>query len=204
MATGYNVRVGDADREAVTAQLREHYADGRLTLEELNERLDQAFVAKTKADLNTVMRDLPQATRPGADMPSGGTAWQGPAWHGPMATRPGQDYGHGSGHGQQPLPAGAAARLCGLDAAGSATTVRGALVHDVGRVAVPVRIWNKAGPLTPEKLEQLWSDLVGETFKGEIRHGFGPGPGDRPPPPSPAADGARTRACRRSASHPAG
>ena len=29
MATGYNVRIGDADREAITAQLREHYADGR-------------------------------------------------------------------------------------------------------------------------------------------------------------------------------
>src|SRR4029077_12003847 len=43
MATGYNVRVGDADREAVAAQLREHYADGRLTLEELNERIDQTF-----------------------------------------------------------------------------------------------------------------------------------------------------------------
>ena len=84
MATGYNVRVGDADREAVTAQLREHYADGRLTLEELNERLDQTFAARTKADLNTVMRDLPQAVRPTADMPYGGTAWQGPAWHGPI------------------------------------------------------------------------------------------------------------------------
>ena len=98
MATGYNVRVGDADREAVAAQLREHYADGRLTLEELNERLDQTFAAKTKADLNTVMRDLPQATRPTAGMPPGGTAWQGPAWQGPMATRPGQDYGNGWGN----------------------------------------------------------------------------------------------------------
>ncbi len=96
MATGFNVRVGDADRDAVAAQLREHYADGRLTLEELNERLDQAFAAKTKADLNTVMRDLPQATpRPTAGMPYGGTAWQGPAWPGPMATKPGQDYGNG-------------------------------------------------------------------------------------------------------------
>ena len=100
MATGYNVRVGDADREAVAAQLREHYADGRLTLEELNERLDQAFAAKTKADLNTVMRDLPQAARPAAGMPYGGTAWQGPAWPGPMATRPGQDYGNGWGGSQ--------------------------------------------------------------------------------------------------------
>ena len=61
MTPGNNVRVGDADREAVAAQLREHYADGRLTLEELNERLDQAFAAKTRADLNTVLVDLPQA-----------------------------------------------------------------------------------------------------------------------------------------------
>jgi len=45
MASGYNVRVGDADRDAVATQLREHFADGRLTLEELNERLDQAFAA---------------------------------------------------------------------------------------------------------------------------------------------------------------
>jgi DUF1707 SHOCT-like domain len=102
MATGYNVRVGDADREAVAAQLREHYADGRLTLEELNERLDQAFAAKTKADLNTVLRDLPQAARPAAGAPYGGTAWQGPAWTGPMADRPGRDYGWSDRGSQRP------------------------------------------------------------------------------------------------------
>lgn len=110
MATGYNVRVGDADREAVAAQLREHFADGRLTLEELNERLDQTFAAKTKADLNTVMRDLPQA----AGMPYGGTAWQGPAWQGPLATRPGQDHDHGWGNGQHPRGPGAFAPIMGL------------------------------------------------------------------------------------------
>jgi hypothetical protein len=101
MATGFNVRVGDADRDAVATQLREHYADGRLTLEELNERLDQTFAAKTKADLNTVMRDLPQAPQPVAGMPYGGTAWQGPAWPGPMVPRPGQDYGDGGWGGNQ-------------------------------------------------------------------------------------------------------
>jgi hypothetical protein len=101
MATGFNVRVGDADRDAVATQLREHYADGRLTLEELNERLDQTFAAKTKADLNTVMRDLPQAPQPTAGMPYGGTAWQGPAWPGPMVPRPGQDYGDGGWGGNQ-------------------------------------------------------------------------------------------------------
>ena len=117
MATGFNVRVGDADRDAVAAQLREHYADGRLTLEELNERLDQAFAAKTKADLNTVMRDLPQAPRPAAGMPYGGTAWQGPAWPGPMAPRPGQDYGNGGWGGKSQRPRGmgnAFAPLMGL------------------------------------------------------------------------------------------
>jgi hypothetical protein len=59
MVSGPNMRVGDTEREAVAAQLREHYADGRLTLDELNDRLDQALAAKTRADLNTVLRDLP-------------------------------------------------------------------------------------------------------------------------------------------------
>jgi DUF1707 SHOCT-like domain len=116
MATGFNVRVGDADRDAVAAQLREHYADGRLTLEELNERLDQAFAARTKADLNTVMRDLPQAARPAAGIPYAGPGWQGQAWQGPMAGRPGQDYGSGGyGGGQRQRGLGNAfAPLMGL------------------------------------------------------------------------------------------
>jgi Domain of unknown function (DUF1707) len=79
MATGFNVRVGDADREATAAELREHYASGRLTLDELNERLDQAFAAKTRADLNAVMRDLPSSGRAAAGAPlasSGVTSWQ--------------------------------------------------------------------------------------------------------------------------------
>jgi len=95
MATGYNVRIGDADREAIAAQLREHYADGRLTLDELNERLDQTFAAKIKADLDVVMRDLPHVARPLTDAPAssfGNTA----AWPGPTG-RSGWDYGSESG-----------------------------------------------------------------------------------------------------------
>ncbi|HUA30142.1 MAG TPA: DUF1707 domain-containing protein, partial [Streptosporangiaceae bacterium] len=42
MATGPDLRIGDAEREAAAASLREHYAQGRLTLEEFNERLDAA------------------------------------------------------------------------------------------------------------------------------------------------------------------
>jgi hypothetical protein len=98
MATGYNVRIGDADREAIAAQLREHFADGRLTLDELNERLDQTFAAKTRADLNVVMRDLPHVARPLTDAPAAGfgnTAWPGQAWPGPTG-RSGWDYGTGN------------------------------------------------------------------------------------------------------------
>jgi hypothetical protein len=109
MATGFNVRVGDADRDAVAAQLREHYADGRLTLDELNERLDQAFAAKTRADLDVVMRDLPHAGWPVIGVPSGGfsnTAWQGPA------RSSGSDWYSGSSH--QGRRCGGFAPLMGL------------------------------------------------------------------------------------------
>jgi hypothetical protein len=120
MTPGNNVRVGDADREAVAAQLREHYADGRLTLEELNERIDQTFAAKTKADLNPVMRDLPHASRPGAGLPYAGTGWpgqagsqgwQGPGWNGPMSPGPGQRYDQG---GRSRGPGGAFAPILGV------------------------------------------------------------------------------------------
>jgi hypothetical protein len=114
MATGSNMRVGDADREAIAAQLREHYADGRLTLDELNERIDQTFAAKTKADLNTVMRDLPHSV-PGTGS-FGSTGWQGPAWEGPLATRSSWDQndGHGARQGARGPFAAAFAPLMGL------------------------------------------------------------------------------------------
>ena len=114
MATGYNLRVGDADREAAAGQLREHYADGRLTLDELNERLDQTFAAKTKADLNTVMRDLPQTAPPGSGGygQTGSTGWQ-PGWQGPMVTRP-TNYRDDQGARQGSRPFSVFAPLMGL------------------------------------------------------------------------------------------
>jgi HD-GYP domain-containing protein (c-di-GMP phosphodiesterase class II) len=51
--------------------------------------------------------------------------------------------------------AAAAARRLGLPAAEEVAVRRAALVHDVGRVAVPVRIWQKAGPLTPDEWERV-------------------------------------------------
>ena len=60
MATGPNIRVSDDEREAVAATLRDHYGDGRLTLDELNERLDNTFAAKTAGELNAITTDLPR------------------------------------------------------------------------------------------------------------------------------------------------
>jgi hypothetical protein len=59
MAAGSGVRIGDADREAVATSLREHYARGRLTLEEFLQRLDAVFAAKTDVELARVTHDLP-------------------------------------------------------------------------------------------------------------------------------------------------
>jgi hypothetical protein len=53
------IRASDADRERVTARLRDHYAEGRLTSEELEERTSAALQAKTFGDLHRVMTDLP-------------------------------------------------------------------------------------------------------------------------------------------------
>jgi HD-GYP domain-containing protein (c-di-GMP phosphodiesterase class II) len=49
----------------------------------------------------------------------------------------------------------AAAQQCRLEAADLVQLRRGALVHDLGRVAVPVRIWQKVAPLTPDDWERV-------------------------------------------------
>src|SRR6202044_3333337 len=56
------LRAGDADRDAAAAALAEHFAQGRLTLDELNARLDAALAATTHGDLSEALRDLPQQT----------------------------------------------------------------------------------------------------------------------------------------------
>jgi hypothetical protein len=57
---GFHVlRIGDAERDAAVADLAEHYTAGRLTLDELHERLSAAFAAKTYGQLAQIMADLP-------------------------------------------------------------------------------------------------------------------------------------------------
>lgn len=65
MAGWADARAGDADREAVAALLREHYAAGRLTLEEFQERVQAAYAAQSYRDLAVITADLPLAGMPG-------------------------------------------------------------------------------------------------------------------------------------------
>ena len=55
-------RVSDADRDAAAAALGEHFAQGRLTLEELNARLDATLTARAHGELAQAARDLPDLT----------------------------------------------------------------------------------------------------------------------------------------------
>src|SRR5215469_459329 len=114
MATQPSLRIGDAEREAVAAELREHFAHGRLTLEEFNERLEAALAAKTQADLNHITRDLPHVRSGGAPLPSARThrgpmlasgpaagaaiGWPGADWSGRDWSGRGRT-GHGHAHG---------------------------------------------------------------------------------------------------------
>ncbi|MFN2478083.1 MAG: DUF1707 domain-containing protein [Pseudonocardiaceae bacterium] len=57
------MRAADADRERVAEQLRSAHADGRLDLTEYDERVQQAWAARTYGDLDALTVDLPE-TRP--------------------------------------------------------------------------------------------------------------------------------------------
>lgn len=81
------LRASDADREAVATRLHTASTEGRLTVEELSDRLDAAYAARTHAELDVLLVDLPGGARveaPGARagaMPvSSGTADERTDW----------------------------------------------------------------------------------------------------------------------------
>lgn len=64
-------RASDAERERVAQVLREEHVEGRLTYDELNERLQRAYSSRTVGELDVLTRDLPASTKSGrpGDMP---------------------------------------------------------------------------------------------------------------------------------------
>jgi hypothetical protein len=63
------IRASDGERESVVDVLRDAYTDGRLTLEEFEERTSAAYASKTWADLRELTADLPVEPVLGADLP---------------------------------------------------------------------------------------------------------------------------------------
>lgn len=59
-----DVRASDAEREQVVAELRRHVEEGRLTLEEFRQRLDEVYAARTRRELGLARRELPRAIVP--------------------------------------------------------------------------------------------------------------------------------------------
>jgi hypothetical protein len=74
------VRASDAERDATVERLSTATGEGRLTLEEFSQRMGRATAARTRAELERLVADLP------ADAGSGATAVAGqpapsPCWH---------------------------------------------------------------------------------------------------------------------------
>jgi hypothetical protein len=57
------LRIGDAEREAAVQALGEHFAAGRLTKDEYDERADLAWSARTASALAPLFADLPGSAR---------------------------------------------------------------------------------------------------------------------------------------------
>ena len=56
---GADLRVSDRERERVVDLLSRHAAEGRLDVDELDARIDRAFAAPTRGELEAVTSDLP-------------------------------------------------------------------------------------------------------------------------------------------------
>jgi Domain of unknown function (DUF1707) len=54
-----SLRAADSDREAVAETLREQHVAGRLDTAELQERIERCYTAKSYADLDAIVADLP-------------------------------------------------------------------------------------------------------------------------------------------------
>jgi len=64
MTDDHDLLVSDAERRTAASDLREHYEVGRLTLPELEGRLERVQSARTESDLREALRQLPAKSLP--------------------------------------------------------------------------------------------------------------------------------------------
>jgi hypothetical protein len=111
----HGLRIGHAERDAAAADLGEHYVAGRLSLDELHERLGAVFTAKTYGQLTKIMADLPRLRRAASQA---GAAANVPArhmqaaWAGAYWTAAG--FPPSLGERRQPTPSDRAGRFAAV------------------------------------------------------------------------------------------
>jgi hypothetical protein len=70
------LRAADADRDTVAETLREQHIAGRLDTDELQDRLERCYAAKTYAELDALLADLPGEERTARTRPERGAPSQ--------------------------------------------------------------------------------------------------------------------------------
>jgi hypothetical protein len=83
------MRIGDAERDRAIASLGDHFAAGRLTAEEFDQRMDQALKARFNEDLEPLFADLPRTVEPDVQSnsnrrPDLHLAWSAMLWMAPL------------------------------------------------------------------------------------------------------------------------
>lgn len=63
------IRISDAEREHLASLLGQHFAMGRLTISEYQDRIAAVYAARTRADTTDLLADLPTEPSP-ADAPA--------------------------------------------------------------------------------------------------------------------------------------
>ncbi|HUB38667.1 MAG TPA: DUF1707 and FHA domain-containing protein [Streptosporangiaceae bacterium] len=109
-----HVRASDAEREQALAELRNGFAEGRITHETLAHRIDAALRARLSGDLHNVVADLPKPQRPSRLSRPGLLGGPGTPARPGMAARPGTArLGADTPLGTAAARLGASARLTG-------------------------------------------------------------------------------------------
>jgi hypothetical protein len=83
------LRIGDAERDRAIAELGDHFAAGRLSTEEFEQRVDEAIKARFNDDLEPLFVDLPRTPEPTMESRSNQRsdahlAWSPVLWFAPL------------------------------------------------------------------------------------------------------------------------
>src|SRR5581483_6161568 len=160
------MRVSDADRDQVAEVLREATSQGRITFDELEERLSQVYAAKTYADLDEVTHDLP-----------------GPGLRAPAVAASGSGAFPAERLGGTPSSTTAIAVLSGAERKGAwvvprtftAFTIMGGIDLDLREARfseheVTIQAYTIMGGISITVDEQVEVDVSGVGFMGAFEH----------------------------------